>query len=205
MTAGRKSVSDMKDWCTPGKYVAAVKDVFGGKIELDPCSSKYSIVGAENEYLLPKQDGLSLSWEYKSIYVNPPYGNDKERGTTIRHWLRKIAETRGNCDTEIIALIPVATNTRHWKEYVYPKAAAISFLYDTRLKFIIAGDENTKGAPMSCACVYYGSNVSRFIDVFSQHGATLPLHGIRFPESAAKFNTLSLFDQKIRRKKAIAF
>ena len=57
MTAGRKSVSEKKDWQTPQKYVDAVKEVFGGIIHLDPCSSQYSIVGAQVEYLLPKQDG----------------------------------------------------------------------------------------------------------------------------------------------------
>jgi len=186
MTAGRYAITNTKDWCTPHKYISAVKDVFGGQIELDPCSNEYSIVKAKTEFQLPSQDGLSLDWNYKTIYVNPPYGNDKERGTTIRHWLLKIVETHEKYDSEIIALIPVATNTLHWKKYVYPKADAICFLYDTRLKFIIGYNENTKGAPMSCCCIYYGRNVRKFIEVFSRHGATFSLKGVRFPSDEEK-------------------
>lgn len=181
MSAGRQCVTVNKDWCTPHKYVNAVKSVFNGRIDLDPCSSIHSIVGAETEFLLPKKDGLSEDWKYATIYVNPPYGNDKERGTTIKDWFKKIANSHIAYKCEIIALVPVATNTAHWKKYVYPVASAICFLYDTRLKFIIGGSEDNKGAPMSCAAIYYGSNVERFMEVFSECGAALPLNSIRLP------------------------
>ncbi|MGC1374908.1 MAG: hypothetical protein WA821_01710, partial [Anaerolineales bacterium] len=68
MTAGRQSVSKKKDWQTPKKYVDAVKEVFGGTIHLDPCSSPYSIVKAEVEYRLPEHDGLSQIWNFPTIY-----------------------------------------------------------------------------------------------------------------------------------------
>jgi len=181
MSAGRQCVTENKDWCTPHKYVQAVKRVFNGKIDLDPCSSAYSVVGAETEFLLPKTDGMSEDWNYPTVYVNPPYGNDKERGTTIKDWFRKIANSHIAYGCEVIALVPVATNTAHWKKYVYPVASAICFLYDTRLKFIIGGNENNKGAPMSCAAIYYGKNVSKFLEVFSEHGAALPLADIKLP------------------------
>ena len=53
MSAGRTVNSQSLDWGTPEKYIAAVKRFFGGKIDLDPCSNKYSIVQAEVEYRLP--------------------------------------------------------------------------------------------------------------------------------------------------------
>ena len=79
MTAGRNINTKSKDWCTPKKYVDAVKEVFGGKINLDPCSNKYSIVHAEVEYSLPNKEGLRESWNFPNIYVNPPYGLNKEK------------------------------------------------------------------------------------------------------------------------------
>jgi hypothetical protein len=191
MSAGRQSVTENKDWCTPQKYVDAVKKVFG-LIDLDPCSSMYSIVKAGTEFLLPKQDGLYEEWDYKTIYVNPPYGNDKERGTTIRHWFDKIAKTRKKYNAEIIALVPVATNTAHWKKYVYPIANSICFLYDTRLKFIIQGDDNTKGAPMSCCAIYYGDHTAKFIEIFSEFGAAVSLNGIMFPKNKSGHAQLEL-------------
>jgi hypothetical protein len=181
MTAGRQAVSSKKDWCTPKKLIVAVKQVFGGQIDLDPCSNEFSIVGANTEFMLTHQDGLQQSWNYKTIYVNPPYGSDTERGTTIKNWYCKIAEAYIKHGAEIIVLVPVAPNTAHWKKYVFPIASAICFLYDTRLKFLIKGSENNKGAPMACCCIYYGERQSVFADVFSEFGAVVPLDHIQVP------------------------
>ena len=183
MTAGRKINSQNKDWGTPHKYVNAVKEVFGGTIALDPCSSEYSIVNAETEYRLPEDDGLKKSWDYNTIYVNPPYGLDRERGTSIKNWLGRCAEAHKAYGSEVIALVPVATNTGHWKNSVFTKASAACFLYDTRLKFLENGEFGGKGAPMSCATVYWGERFGEFYDVFINYGAVIDLR--------------PLFDEKI--------
>ena len=52
--------------------------------------------------------------------------------------------------------MPVATNTGHWKKHVFTNATGICFLYDTRLKFLVNGEDGGKGAPMSCAMIYWG-------------------------------------------------
>lgn len=157
MTAGRTVNSSSRDWCTPPKYVAAVRDVLG-EIDLDPCSNAHSIVGARVEYRLPT-GGLAESWDFARIFVNPPYGSDRERGTSIRDWLRRCAESHAS-GSEVLALIPVATNTRHWKLYVFGAAAAVAFLADTRLRFLVGGQDVGKGAPMACAMVYWGGGTS---------------------------------------------
>ena len=69
----------------------------------------------------------------------------------------------------IIALIPVATNTKHWKEFVF-KADVICFLSDTRLKFRVNGSEDNKGASMACAMVYWGNQPERFKQIFDEYG-----------------------------------
>ena len=179
MTAGRSVNSQNKDWCTPPNYIEAIKKFFGGEIELDPCSNEFSVVNANVEYTLPKHDGLSESWNYKSIYVNPPYGADRERKTTIKHWLHRCAEANKRHNSEVIALIPVASNTSHWKEYVWGRATGICFVYDTRLKFLVNGENGGKGAPMSCALIYWGLNYEKFFDLFLEFGAVIdirPLH-----------------------------
>jgi len=170
MTAGRKVNTSSHHWNTPPLYVEAVKTVFGGGIALDPCSNVYSIVGAGCEYLLPATDGLKAPWTFPTIFVNPPYGGDKERGTTIKDWLRRCVEAH-RAGSEVIALIPAAPNTSHWKQFVWGAASAICFLYDTRLKFLVAGEAGGKGAPMACAVAYWGHNPERFSEVFSKFGA----------------------------------
>lgn len=182
MTAGRQSVSIAKDWCTPPAIVASVKATFGGAIELDPCSNEHSLVGAAREYVLPETDGLKAPWDAKTIYVNPPYGSDPDRGTRIIHWFERIvgAARRGS---EVIALVPVAPNTRHWKEYVFPNAAAICFLAQPRVRFYIRGKEDPKGAPMSCAVIYWGPDWQNFGREFRKHGAVVPLHEAHLPDA----------------------
>jgi hypothetical protein len=173
MSAGRSINSFSQHWCTPQKYADAVKEMFNGIIRLDLCSNEWSIVKADIEYRLPKDDGLSKEWNYRTIYVNPPYGSDRTRGTTIKNWLKKCAETYKKYDSEILALIPVATNTSHWKNYIFGEATAICFLYDTRLKFGINGSENNKGAPMACCMIYWEKNIKLFQDIFSRFGAVV--------------------------------
>jgi hypothetical protein len=160
-------------------YVEAVRNCFGGRIGLDPCSNHFSIVHADVEYMLPEHDGLKESWNYSTIYVNPPYGIDIERGRAIKDWLRKCEEAYRVYGAEVIALVPVATNTGHWKRYVYGKATAISFLFDTRLRFLENGKDSGKGAPMSCAMIYWGENFTRFSDVFLSFGAVVSLENLK--------------------------
>jgi hypothetical protein len=178
MSAGRKVNTLSQHWCTPLKYINAVKKMFNNSIELDPCSNIHSVVNAQIEYMLPDNDGLYETWNYKTIYVNPPYGADRIRGTTIKNWLKKCAEAHKKYDSEVLALVPVATNTTHWKNYVFGEAAAICFLYDTRLKFIINGDDDNKGAPMACCMVYWGNDVSKFQSIFLQFGAVINIKNL---------------------------
>lgn len=175
MTAGRTVNTSSQHWGTPRKYIAAVKRVFGGEIDLDPCSNEYSLVDACLEYHLPDRDGLKESWNFRRIFVNPPYGIDKARDTSIKHWLYRCAAAHKNHCSEVIALVPVATNTGHWKRYIFGRATAVCFLYDTRLRFLINGRDEGTGAPMSCAGVYWGAQFDRFFDVFTEYGAVIDL------------------------------
>jgi hypothetical protein len=181
MTAGRQPVTTTKDWCTPPEIVASTRAVFGGAIALDPCSNVFSLVEADVEYRLPEHDGLVESWDFPTIYVNPPYGSDAGRGTRIAHWFERVHEAADR-GSEVIMLVPVATNTGHWKRHVYSVASAICFLYAPRLRFYINGVEDPKGAPMSCAVIYYGTDVAAFAAEFQRHGAVIPLAGALVPE-----------------------
>ena len=163
MSAGRKIKTGSIHWCTPPKYTIPITEFFG-KIELDPCSNSESIVNANVELI---EGGLDYDWETAStVFVNPPYGRNGK--TSIYDWLKKCFTSHSE-RCEIIALIPVATNTKHWKDFVF-KADVICFLSDTRLKFLINGDTNNKGASMSCCLVYFGKRSTAFISKFSSYG-----------------------------------
>lgn len=179
MTAGRKVNTLSQSWCTPPKYVTAIKKFWGGNIELDPCSNEYSIVKALTEYRLPEHDGLKQTWNFKTVYVNPPYGADRNRGTTIKDWLAKCCQTYNEFNSEIIALIPVAPNTTHWKKCIFGQASAICFLYDTRLRFLVDGIDTGKGAPMACCLIYWGNNYNHFFNNFIEFGAVVDIRNLQ--------------------------
>lgn len=192
MSAGRSVNSNSLSWGTPLKYVNAVRDFFGGEITLDPCSNEYSIVNAKVEFTLPETDGLKEEWNYPKIYVNPPYGADRERGTRIKNWLAKCAISFKKYDVEVLALVPVATNTRHWKQCVFGEAKAVCFLYDTRLKFLENGRDIGKGAPMACAIVYWGNNYKRFFEIFMNFGAVVDVTNLQGKKIGKKRRALEL-------------
>lgn len=196
MSAGRKVNSLSQHWCTPQKYVNAIMEMFDDNIELDPCSNVFSIVNANVEYTLPQCDGLLENWNYRTIYVNPPYGADRIRGTTIKNWLKKCVDAHKRYGSEVLALIPVATNTAHWKYFIFGEASSICFLYDTRLKFIINGDDDNKGAPMACCMVYWGNNVSKFQSIFLKYGAVVNINNLIGKKIARKVEQNSLFQEE---------
>lgn len=193
MSAGRTVNAKNQSWGTPQKYVSAVKQFFGGSISLDPCSNEYSIVNAETDFKLPEKDGLNEEWNFPTIYVNPPYGADRERRTTIKNWLAKCALSYKKYNNEIIALIPVATNTLHWKNYIFGKAKAICFLYDTRLKFLENGKDIGKGAPMACAIIYWGENYKSFFNIFIDYGAVVNISHLIGKQIGPKRHQTNLF------------
>ncbi len=130
MTAGRRNnFSESYDWGTPKHYVEAVRKVFGKQIDLDPCSNPWSVVNAKVEYLPKYIDGLNASWNYETIYVNPPYGRDFKKNTSIYDWLNACKQAHLRYNSEVIALVPVAVNTNHWKSHVWGVASSICFLY----------------------------------------------------------------------------
>ena len=193
MTAGRTVHSQSIHWCTPSKYVESVRRMFGGNISFDPCSNQYSIVHAETELMLPNCDGLKVEWNYPTIYVNPPYGADRDRGTNIKQWIARCANAYASFGSEVLALIPVATNTRHWKDYIWAQATAVCFLYDTRLRFLVQGKDEGKGAPMSCAMVYWGKKPNDFFKIFIEHGAVVPIEQLHHPQKSKNTSQTILF------------
>lgn len=167
-TRRTKAKEDSKEWSTPAEIVLSAWVCLRG-IELDPCSNEFSVVPATVVYALPEHDGLVESWDYRSIYCNPPYGSDKMRGTRIRDWLLRCRDA-ARAGSEVIALVPVATNTGHWKESVIGEASEVCFFHEPRLKFIIDGVRSPKGAPMAICAIYWGEHVDRFRACFATHG-----------------------------------
>ncbi len=176
MEAGRKSISTKKDWNTPIKYVNAIVSFFkeiGYEIELDPATNHNSLIPAKTKYILPV-DGLNESWDFKSIYINSPFGSDKERKTNLKSWIKKAYDTNKNFGSEILILLPCSLNTKHFQEIIFTiKNGGVCFLKDSRLRFLDSSNNNNedkKGAPIGMCMVYMGLHYAVFEKIFKEFG-----------------------------------
>ena len=111
--------------------------------------------------------------------------------------MQRCANANTSFGAEVLALVPVATNTKHWKKYIWGQATAVCFLYDTRLRFLVKGKDEGKGRPC-LRMVYWGNNFKRFQDVFLEFGAVVdlrPLRGKRIGRSE-QFSQKALIDDE---------
>ena len=83
---------------------------------------------------------------------------------------RSCVDDHQQYNSEILYLIPVASNTKHFKNYIFKYGKGICFLEDTRLKFWINNEEYKKGAPMACCMIYFGENYEKFYKYFNEYG-----------------------------------
>ena len=193
--AGRRSKAEKPSWHwnTSPEHAEAARQALGGVIHLDPCSNKWSFVGAKVEYFGPPtgQNGLLESWDFPTIFVNPPYGSVGLFGS-MRSWLRCCADAHRTHGAEVIALIPVAPNTRHWKDSVFGVARGICFVAAPRVKFYFKGEIQKKGAPMAIAAVYWGTNYVQFRAAYAALGNSVKLEPVpQKPEPASIMDLLS--------------
>lgn len=87
---------------TPAYVLGPIRSLLGG-IGLDPCTEPDNPTGAERFYC-PPQDGCVLSWDAATVFVNPPYGEAKDR------WVRRSMEEGRR--RKVVLLIPAHTETR---------------------------------------------------------------------------------------------
>jgi hypothetical protein len=88
---------------TPAYVLEPVRALFGGSIGLDPCTEVDNPVGASAFYA-PPVDGCAMPWDAPSVFVNPPYGEVRER------WVERCVD-EGRL-RKVVLLIPSSTETR---------------------------------------------------------------------------------------------
>jgi hypothetical protein len=157
--------STTNEWYTPARYVTAIKEVFDGRIELDPasCATANEVVRAERYYSIT-EDGLSQPWHSASLFLNSPYGSIGGRSQAGVWAHRLISEFKSGNVREAVLLVNASTSEAWFQPlYNYP----ICFT-NRRISFY---GENGKGsAPTKgSAFIYFGENADRFASVFSSH------------------------------------
>ena len=124
------------NWETPEYIYKPLNEEFN--FDFDPCPINHD---------LSKWNGLECEWG-KSNFVNPPYSNPLKD-----NFIKKGFEEWKKGKT-IVFLIPVATDTKIFHEYIYPYAE-IRFIKG-RVKF---KGFNTKGEYVTNKCGQTGSMI----------------------------------------------
>ena len=104
------------EWYTPPEVIDRVRKSFDdGPIALDPCSNELAnqVVGALYYF---SADGLSSSWDAKTIFVNPPYCNETAK------WV----EQASSCERSLVVLLVNNHTHRKWFSRVW-NANALCF------------------------------------------------------------------------------
>lgn len=88
---------------TPPYVLEPVREALG-VIYLDPCTEPDNPCGARVFYTA-ETDGVERSWDFRTIYVNPPYSKARER------WVRRCIEA-AEAGSQVVLLMPSHTDTR---------------------------------------------------------------------------------------------
>src|SRR5690606_36975094 len=110
--------SASEHWLTPPAFLELVRRVFGGVIDLDPATNRWSQVAASKNCINGEIDGLSIPWR-GNVYCNPPYG---DAIVAFTNRMRQLAGELRTCS--LIALLPARIDTAWCQDDVIASADA---------------------------------------------------------------------------------
>lgn len=174
MATRYRDMTGETEWYTPEDVLEAVREVFGGQIDLDPASS-----AAANErvkavrFFDREQNGLQTPWS-GNCFVNPPYHR-----SAIREWAHCATdEFLGPLDPNIIWLSNASVETA-WAQEILRHARRVCFPAK-RMKFSLGGLPPAKPA-MQGQMIALLSTEQRMIEDFEfKFNRFGPVFGRRF-------------------------
>lgn len=162
-------------WCSPKVVGDGLLDLFGGPVDIDPCSNDRSIIPARRKH---DHGGLHIRW-MGTGYKNDPYSKSAL-------WVRKaMEELYAGHLIELVSLCMFAPSNGWWIEQcgVWNAHSPRHMLTRTRWDYagknrspnpeIIAtkrlkfGGDREHQARFDCALVYYGRRRAAFYKAFA--------------------------------------
>lgn len=163
--AGQTS-SLTEDWYTHPSVIDAVRELFGGTIDLDPfsCREANRTVRATRIFTA-ESDGLVHSWHGR-LLLNPPWGGSGNTSVKRRAVQKLIKSYREGSVIEAVAVLNANATTTKWFAplFTFP----ICFPAH-RIPHYGPGDAG--GSPNSgTVLIYLGPHAQRFARIFSRFG-----------------------------------
>ena len=132
---------------TPGYVLEPVRQLFGGRIALDPCTDPDNPTNAERFHCLPA-DGATLPWDADNVFCNPPYGEARDR------WVKRCISE--GAERPVVLLIPSHTETKTFQLAL--QACTTVLLVRARLRFGVLR-ENRRQEAASHGSALFGFGV----------------------------------------------
>lgn len=163
--AGQTS-SLTEDWYTHPDVIEAVRELFGGTIDLDPftCKEANRTVRATRIFTA-ESDGLVHTWAGR-LLVNPPWGGSGNTSVKRRAVQKLIRAYKDGAVIEAVAVLNANATTTKWFAPLFE--FPICFPAHRIPHY---GPGNAGGSPNSgTVLIYLGANVQGFTRIFSRFG-----------------------------------
>lgn len=98
--------SSIHEYYTPPALVERVRAVFGGSIDLDPCSNEGRPHVPAQTHFTRREDGMKQPW-HGNVYCHPPYGG-------VGDWIDKSLSEHQEGHTDAIILLLSARTDTPW-------------------------------------------------------------------------------------------
>lgn len=176
------STRDSNAWFTPSDYIEASRVALGGKIDLDPFSSKEAnkVVKAIQFYT-EEDNAFSKDWSIdqfnnpreketeRTVFMNPPYSGKLCSEAVARF----LSEWEKGSFTQGVFLVNNATETK-WFQRALQLATAVCFT-NHRISFWNADGKKMSGNTRGQAFFYFGKDVKNFEKAFKAYGSIMKI------------------------------
>lgn len=144
--------SDKDTWMTPKGVATQVENVFCDGY-LDPAPPIDVNPYMMKSYCPERFNGLQIDWQYKNVYVNPPYGRE------ISKWTKKFKDEfyKGNFENGIM-LVPGRLGSKWFQDITHDSSCWCAL--NGRLTFVGA----PSSAPFPSVLVLYTTSIEFLYD-----------------------------------------
>ena len=193
-TQGAAEEGYRPDWGTRHEHLAAVREVFGGAIELDVCSSAlHNETVRALRYFTAEENALDHDWRAQNAYCNPPGGRGKSGAhdaPPMLFWQAMQVEVQkardiGHAIFCAFSLEQLCVSAR--VPGVMPMTAYPICYVASRVEFVDPTGSKRADPQNASAFVYLPGEIDhteRFANVFSQFGAVVVPDALRGEDQA---------------------
>ncbi len=176
------------EYYTDPKIIAAVRDLFGGVIHLDPASSNVANASIKAlRYFGKELNGIAQSWSAQNLWLNHPFGriesacsahcerhlkNPKHRCHDFDYlgnevWIRKLELEFQSSNFNEGCNITYAATSEAWFQ---PLLKRPQCYLCPRTNYYLPDGTIKKGVTKGSVVTYYGPHIQRFAECFAHLG-----------------------------------